>query len=260
MHDRRSQRAECETAEAASLANPIQLQARRTVSALLGLLFPSRCVSCGRVDHLLCPDCRLAFVPGQKPVCERCGQSVADGDDLCWRCREHEPLYAACRSAFRFEGTLRVAVHGLKFDGRAEVAGILAGEMVSALRREFPECETWPLDVAMPVPLHPERETARGYNQARLLLEPFAADWGLRALDNALWRVRDTRSQLGLNAHQRQENVRDAFEASEERVAGLNVLLLDDVRTTGATLEACSVALLGAGANAVYAVTLAHAV
>jgi ComF family protein len=111
------------------------------------------------------------------------------------------------------------------------------------------------------VPLYPARELARGYNQALLLAEPLAEAWGLPVLSNdSLWRVRDTRSQVGLNAQERQANVHDAFQASEKQVAGLNVLLLDDVRTTGATLEACSAALMDADARAVYVLTLAQAV
>lgn len=260
MHERRSRLSGSEPAEAASLIKQFQQQAQRVGTGLLGLLFPSTCVSCRRVDEILCATCRANFVPLEPPLCSLCGQPVTDEANLCGDCQRREPPYVAGHSVFRFEGTLRAAVHALKFGRRAEVATLLAEEMLSTLRRQRPECDAWPLDVALAVPLHPLREAARGYNQARLLVEPLAAAWGLPVMDDAVRRVRDTRTQLGLSAPERRENVHDAFEANTGRISGLNVLLVDDIRTTGATLEACSVALRLAGANTVRALTLAQAV
>lgn len=246
--------------EAVSLHKHVQGQARRVGSELLGLLFPFRCTSCKRVDEVLCEDCRAAFAPVQAPVCVQCGQPADTQGTRCWRCQQHETSYVACRSIFGFEGTLRIAVHGLKYEGRVEIASLLAHEMIEGLVRDHPEHEEWPLEAVLAVPLHPAREAERGYNQARLLARPLADQWGLPLLDDALWRVRDTRPQLGLNAQDRRQNVSDAFQADEWLVNGLAVLLVDDVRTTGATLESCSAALISAGAQAVYALTLAQAI
>ena len=261
MHERRSRLTGSEPAEAASLVQQFRRQVQRLGSDALGLLFPSRCAGCRRVDEVLCAACRADFVPLQPPLCPRCGQPVENGEaDLCRRCQYREPPYAAGYSVFRFEGTLRAAVHALKFERRAEVAALLAEEMLAVLGTRLPGSEVWPLDAALAVPLHPAREALRGYNQARLLAKPLAAAWGLPVIDDALWRVRDTRSQLGLNARGRRENVRDAFRAESEGVSGLNLLLVDDVRTSGATLEACTAALRAAGADTVRVLTLAKAV
>lgn len=179
--------------------------------------------------------------------------------ELCAYCQQSQPNLAASRSMFRFEGPLRTALHALKFEQHPEAAHPLVEEMLRVLSRRYPESAAWSLDVVVPVPLHPEREAERGYNQARLLAEPLATAMSLPLVDNLLWRAHHTRPQVGLDSQQRRENVREAFRASGS-AAGLNILLIDDVRTTGATLEACANALLQAGAQAVYALTLAQAI
>jgi ComF family protein len=132
--------------------------------------------------------------------------------------------------------------------------------MLNALPHLWPDYEAWPLDAAVAVPLHPAREATRGYNQARLLVEPLADAWGIQVLDDAVRRVRDTQPQMSLNAKERQKNVHAAFLGEAGQVSGLDLLLVDDVRTTGATLAACALALAEAGAKSVRVLTLANAV
>lgn len=262
MQERRSRLPGSEPAEAASLSlvRRIQKQAQRTSSDLLGLLFPSQCAGCQRVDEILCDTCRAAFVPLTPPWCPSCGEPVVEEAALCGRCRRYHPPYVAGHSVFRYEGALRKVIHALKYERRADVAELLAGEMLVALPTLWPDYDTWPLDAAVAVPLHPAREAARGYNQVRLLVEPLAGAWGLRVLDEAVCRVRDTQPQMRLDARERQENVHAAFLGEAGQVAGLDLLLVDDVRTTGATLAACAMALAEAGANSVRVLTLAKAV
>jgi ComF family protein len=116
-----------------------------------------------------------------------------------------------------------------------------------------------PADVILPVPLHARRLRERGYNQASLLARELGKGVGLPVLENALIRVRDTAPQVDLKAKERQENVRGAFHCPDDRWAGKRVLLIDDVYTTGATLEACSLALKQRGVRIVWALTLARA-
>jgi ComF family protein len=117
----------------------------------------------------------------------------------------------------------------------------------------------WTVDVVTPVPVSSSRKTTRGYNQAALLARPIALYFGLAYCPGALAKKRDTRSQVGLTADQRLENVRDAFKAAEGIVKEKRVLVIDDVTTSGATLSSCSHALFDAGAEKVYCLTLARA-
>ncbi|HEY5269207.1 MAG TPA: phosphoribosyltransferase family protein [Anaerolineales bacterium] len=117
----------------------------------------------------------------------------------------------------------------------------------------------WPVDLVVPVPLGKERMKERGYNQVGLVARPLAAVNHWRYAPRAVVRSRETRSQVGLTAAERKENVSGAFLGEAALVSGATVLLMDDVATTGATLSACTAALLDAGARSVYTLTLARA-
>lgn len=153
-----------------------------------------------------------------------------------------------------FDGSLRQAIHRLKYASARDVVKPLA-EMMIQFWRETP----LPADVVVPVPLHPHRQRERGYNQSMLLAQAFGSAAELAVADKVLFRRRNTVSQTTLDAEQRRENVSGAFECAPAAVQDRRVLLIDDVCTTGATLEACSVALKAGGARSVWALTLARA-
>jgi ComF family protein len=169
----------------------------------------------------------------------------------CPRCRRREPLVALARAIGPYEGALRAIVHALKYDGRPTIARHLAARMRLAGAEVLADA-----DVAVAVPLHRSRERARGFNQAREI----ARHLGLPIAD-ALTRTRRTPSQADLPAARRHANVRGAFEwRRSAAVKGRIVVLVDDVSTTGATLNACARPLLDAGAIEVRALTAARAV
>jgi ComF family protein len=234
------------------VARQIQEQARRLPTAALDLLFPPRCVGCGQLGTVLCDTCVQQFEPVGRNVCPRCGRP-GNSTTLCNHCRRHPPRFRAARSAFLFADPLQDAVHALKYQGESRLAGPLAGAMQTVISP--PEA----LDGVVPVPLHTSHLAERGYNQAALLAEPLASAWGLPMIEAALARIRQTRSQVGLSLDERRSNVGGAFVA-DPQVAGSRLLLVDDVCTTGATLDACAAALLEAGARAVWGVTLARAI
>jgi ComF family protein len=149
---------------------------------------------------------------------------------------------------------VRSALHQLKY--RRDIAlGERLAEPLSALY----QAQGWSIDLVTPVPLGIARLKERGYNQAALIARPFSLANDLRYDPHALKRTRETRSQVGLSVAERKINVKDAFMARSEVVAGKNVLLIDDVATSSATLDACSAALCMAGAAQVYCLTLARA-
>lgn len=164
------------------------------------------------------------------------------------------PQYQALRSWGVFEGPLRNALHRLKY--RRDVA---LGEALAHHLIEMLEGLEWAIDLVVPVPLGLARQAERGYNQAALLAKPLALGCNLDYNPGSLLKVRNTPSQVGLSFDQRWVNVAGSFEAIPKQVAGKNLLVVDDVVTSGATLDACAVALLAAGASQVYAMTLARA-
>ena len=189
----------------------------------------------------------------EPPFCARCGDQVVT-DGLCARCRT-SPLQIECiRAVVYFEGVLREALHQLKYRGRTVLAEPLGG-LMAAYWMQHPLSA----DVVVPVPLHAARLRERGYNQAALLARVMARRIGLPLDERTLVRQRATASQVDLDASQRKENVRGAFSCFDRTLAGRRVLLVDDVCTTGATLEACAVALYEGGARSVQALTLARA-
>jgi ComF family protein len=225
--------------------------------ALLDLLFPPRCQVCGTPDEFpLCGACADSFEVIRRPVCERCGKPLRGPADLaftCIPCRERKRYPVECVRAFGiYDGRLREAIHGLKYDGKLALAQPL-GEMLAGPISDDPRLRA--ADVLVPVPLHPRRERQRGFNQAEEVARIAAPRVGV-PVRRLLLRQRDTQAQTDLDESERRTNVRDAFVARGE-VQGLRVLLIDDVVTTGSTLAECARALRGAGASTVCAAAVA---
>lgn len=221
-----------------------------TVGQTVGTwLWPKACAHC-REDlsadaaSPLCLACRLKLLPVEPPFCGRCCEPLARGAH-CRRCERRPFSCSPVRAAFRYEASAVSMVHAFKYNGRRSAARA-AGEWMASAFARFPELGR--VDAVVPVPLHPARRRQRGYNQAALIAEAFAARLDLPVVDQ-LRRMRETPPQWSLDRKAREENVRGAFcvlKASE--IKGLNALLVDDVFTSGASLEACAEALLNAGA------------
>lgn len=169
-------------------------------------------------------------------------------------------LIDGIRSVLLYEGEVRQAIHLLKYRNRRALVTTLAALMV-----EHWQANPLPADVLVAVPLHPARQRERGYNQAELLARMLGDRIGLPVTTAGLRRVRHTRPQMSLNAPDRRKNVEGAFVCpalkgdGDVSIRGRRVLVVDDVCTTGSTLEACSLALKTAGASSVWGFTLAHA-
>jgi len=149
---------------------------------------------------------------------------------------------------------LRNALHRLKYYGDMALGEVLARPLIQMVL-DF----KWPVDLIVPVPIGLARRAQRGYNQAALLAWPLALSCGMEYQSKALLKVRDVRTQVGLTIAQRYENVAGAYQAQAHLVKGKSVLVVDDVTTSGATMQACSAALLAASSSRVYGVTLARA-
>jgi len=219
----------------------------------LDFLFPRRCVGCGSGGDFLCDKCCRALTRILPPVCVRCGRPYA-GRGLCTACAEWAASIDGIRSPFRFEGTIRQAVHQLKYNNLRA----LAQPLVRLLRDYLVESPV-PGDVLVPVPLHRRRLRERGYNQSVLLARELGAMARLPVVDDCLERRQPGLPQARTSSVQeRRQNVRGVFLCRDDRLSGKQVLLVDDVATSGATLDACAAALKDAGAASVWALVLAR--
>lgn len=219
-------------------------------------LYPPECGGCGKRGARWCDECEGRVQELSEPLCVRCGARLPAhfGGQLCPSCQNRLPHYSALRSRGVFEGRLRAAVHSLKYKGNLSLGEVLARSLGRTL-----QALDWKVEGIIPVPLSRIRYQERGYNQAALLALPLAVEEHIAYLPRAVERVRETASQVGLKIEERRRNVAGAFETKTDEVHGKSILLVDDVATTGATLDACAESLLKGGARIVYGLTLARA-
>lgn len=220
----------------------------------LDWLYPPACGGCGCKGQRWCLGCQKQVEILGSQVCPQCGSPQADRQ-LCPACRDKTDIRLIIRSWALFTGPVRQAVHRLKYRRDMGLGEALAQPLIKTL-----VSLGWHEDLILPVPLSPARLKERGYNQVALLARPLALACNFHYLPRALNRVRETQSQVGLSRRQRKENVAGAFRAEPALVRGKRVLVIDDVMTTGATLEACAYALLTAGALSVKGLTLTRAI
>jgi ComF family protein len=223
----------------------------------LDLLFPPRCALCGRHGVALCGECACALPRANPPRCPRCWSPQRPGL-VCRRCDESAGgglALEGLRSPYVFQEGARELVHALKYSYYSTLASPM-GELMARYLLDI----SLPADVLVPVPLHPRRQRVRGYNQSFLLAREVSRRLDLPLAAEALVRRRDTPPQAkAVEADARRRNVAGAFDCRPGAVAGRHLLLVDDVTTTGATLDACARVLLAqGGASSVWALTFAR--
>lgn len=226
-------------------------------SALIDLLFPPQCVHCGAYGAFFCAACAQRVEPVGPHVCECCGRPQQSLVAQCEQCqRQPAALLESVQIAALHTSPLREAIHAFKYEQRPELAKPLARYLVALIQSSPRGAHLCTVDGVVPVPLYKERRQERGYNQSELLASAFCRSVQLPLRAEWLTRQRATHSQVGLAAAARQQNVQDAFVATTA-VKGKRILLVDDVYTTGATMRACALAALNAGAQTVSGLVLA---
>ncbi|MEO0577109.1 MAG: ComF family protein [Pseudomonadota bacterium] len=222
---------------------------------LVDALLPPICLLCRQRSERpgLCEGC-LDDLPRQQSACPRCAIRVADPQVPCGRCQRRAPPYERLVAPLRYAFPVDTVITRMKFGGELGFANPLVTVLSDAIAAAKLE-----VDIVVPVPLHWLRLARRGFNQAERLSTPLARGFGWAHATHALTRRRATRQQSRLSRTERRKNVARSFVAKHDTVRGKRVLLVDDVATSGATIEAASHALLAAGAKAVLAACVARA-
>jgi ComF family protein len=220
---------------------------------LVDFFFPSRCLGCGRWGDLICEKCFLDLPRIVPPICSKCGRPESSGG-LCPGCWSTPPSIDGIRSVFRFEGVVRKAIHQLKYYDLKTISKDLAKILYDYITFNKLEYE-----VIVPVPLHKKRLRHRGYNQSLLIARELGKLTNNDVLTDVLVRVKEGVSQARTTGvQQRMKNVKDAFSYQGYSAMNRKVILIDDVCTSGATLESCAEALKSAGAETVWGLTIAR--
>ena len=233
----------------------------KIIQFLTKILFPGSCPVCGEVQEQMltddgiariCPACEKKVIRVTAPFCLRCGKPLEPNlvrREYCADCRKSAHAFAQGRAVFVYQGALIGSMHRLKYGNRRDYAAVFAREAFEThgdwIRRIAP-------DALIPVPLHPKRRRQRGYNQAELIADALGRFAGIPVEKKLLLRTVNTQPQKQLRAQQRKNNLKNAFQMSKNRVQLRKVLLIDDIYTTGSTVDAAAETLMGSGVEKVY--------
>ncbi len=235
------------------------------IRAALDLIYPRNCQFCTvplleQERGVICTSCLGMVKRIEPPFCRRCSLPFAgqfDDQIECGYCQELKFHFSLAIAACRAEGVVRDCIHRLKYKREMYYLKHLASWLIGAGRVRVNWQE---VDAIVPVPLHSVKKREREFNQAELLARQLSREFGKPIITNAVRRIKETQTQTKLDAHARRANLRDAFAAGGQPVTGLRLVLVDDVFTTGATLDSCANLLRNQGAVDVLAMTVARGI
>lgn len=224
---------------------------------LLDLFYPPRCPVCHDIVQpgrkMICDTCakKLPFVQGT--VCERCGKPVEETEKLCFDCQNLEHVFDQGMGIFLYNDIMRKSMHFFKYQGRKEYGEFYAR---AAWKRSREMLTCWKPEVIVPIPVHKIRLRERGYNQAEVIAEKLSALTGIPVETGYIIRKENTKAQKDLTPKERRENLQCAFILGKVKVHHDRILLLDDIYTTGSTMDAVSKLLKQGGAKEIYALSI----
>lgn len=230
------------------------------IEILLDLIYPRRCPVCGDIvrhakqSGYICPACRHRLQYVESPQCLRCGKHIEDAEqEYCADCERLPKHYIQGFPVFAYEGAVKDSLLAFKYRNKREYAAFYAEEI---WRRYHRQLERLGADALIPVPVHRRRYRRRGYNQATLIARELSKRLQLPCYEQELVRTVHTHAQKTLNDRQRYQNLKNAFKRRRNGVELKKVILVDDIYTTGATIEACTQVLSATGVEEVYYVSV----
>lgn len=223
---------------------------------VLDILYPPRCPVCGRIladrTWMVCPECRDVFHPITENYCMKCGKPVKESEEYCGDCTEKVREFRRGRGAFLYNMQMKQSLMKYKYYGSREYGRYYAWQICRYLGKEI---RNWNPDLIVPVPLHRRKQRMRGFNQAAELAKYIGKTMKIPVAEDVAVKKKETRSQKTLSAKERKRNLENAFEV-KCALNGLKIVIIDDVYTTGSTVEALAVAMKEKGAAEVYFITL----
>lgn len=232
------------------VSNPsFRIPIYKSIWKIIDFIFPPTCVGCGKVAEMICSECanqikKIDQKNNRRPKTD-CPNAITANDTTTLNAIYSYALYSPPISS---------AIKKFKYRRDIGMSNLLANFLLELYNKNKMD-----IDMVVPVPLNINRIKQRGFNQSYFLALPFSLEIKKPLCKQSLRRIKDTNSQVGLNREERSLNLSGAFEADQTQVNGKNILLIDDVTTTGATLEACAQALKSAGAKDIFAITVARA-
>lgn len=226
----------------------------------LHLFYPKEftCDFCGKeldtiTRYNICEDCN-SYLTTNSHICKKCGSEIDEQYEYCQNCKNKQVYYKFARAPFKYDGEIKTSIHNFKYSNAKYLASSFSNFMTDTIIQE-----NYEFDLLIPVPLTKQREKYRGYNQSLLLCEQISKNLHVPVLKDCLIRNKFITSQTKLSFEERYKNLEDCFEITNPAlIKGKKILLIDDVMTTGATVEACSKLLMENGANIVYICTIAR--
>lgn len=230
------------------------------------LLFPRRCPVCGGIvapfGELICRTCIPRLVPVRQPACRRCGKEVpGQHQEYCLDCARHKRTFDSGAALFHYNEAARHSLAAVKYKNRREYLDFYAAAMHYRFEKLI---RHWQPDMLIPVPVHPSRRRQRGYNQAEELAVRLGKAWNIPVCTRLLLRTRKTAPQRDLNPTERLRNLQEAFQVHPDYLSDTQstafsckkipvcIVLIDDIYTTGSTIEACSRVLKAAGIREIH--------
>ena len=217
------------------------------------LFFPPRCPICDQVIWMgerICETCSAKIVHITEPCCKKCGKPLDDiRKEYCPDCGRKPHFFTQGRAVFVYRGGIRESMYRFKYSNRREYAGYYAQEAYE-LHRKWMEARQ--IEVILPVPMYRKKEKKRGYNQAAVFAERLGETAGIPVKYDLIQRVRNTTPQKELNDTERKKNLKEAFAVTGQNIPYNRILLVDDIYTTGSTVDAIAEVLRGVGVREIY--------
>lgn len=229
---------------------------------LLHLLFPPRCPFCDTVlfqslaapEELVCRECQAQLKYVEEPVCSRCGKPLEDERrEYCYDCGRRTWAYRQGKSLWIYSGEVKESLYRFKYHNRREYAKYYGAELARVYGAWIRACG---IQAVVPIPLSRKRFRQRGFNQAEMIAKEMGKRLNLPVNCDLLFRVRDTKAQKNLNEEERKNNLKKAFKTGTNKVQLDHILLIDDIYTTGSTMNEAAKELKRAGAGEVYCLSI----